>query len=302
MKPPIQKRDTDESGFALFVVLSFLLIAAAITTPFLASARIEALVSRNSGQAIRDKVLLQGLLDVAALRYFERYQDTQSKPVRHVDCKFSNLDLAFDFQDHSGLIDLNAAAAEVLAMGFQSLGLDASKATAISNEIVRFRSVYDQASPQGASPPPRNGYKNALFEHVSELSDLLAPAGLSIPNLGNTFTVHSGSGTIDEAAAPDRLLAEIDKRPVIDRYFVVHDTRRTNAVTISVIMQKSGKHKTSAEGIFGRSQNGLGILSLGPVVLETTSHDPQTTTKPNGVQCETFFDATLLQTIREVSS
>jgi type II secretory pathway component PulK len=302
MTQVVDKSETKESGFALFIVLSFLLIAAAITTPFLASARIEALVSRNIGQSTRDKVLLQGLLDMAALRYFELYQNTQTRPVRHVECQFSGLALTFNFQDHSGLIDLNAASADVLAMGLQSFGYDAGKAKAVSNEIVRYRSVDSGTGPQGSVVPPRNGYKHSLFEHVSELNDLLVPAELSILKAGAVFTVHSGTGTVDEAAAPDQLLAEIDNRPVTDRYFVVNDTRRTNAVTVSSGLQKFGIHQTTAEAIVGRGENGLGIRSFGPTVFETKPQNQQTGTTANRMPCEAFFDAPLLQAIREVTS
>jgi general secretion pathway protein K len=295
------KDDAKESGFALFIVLSFLLIAAAVTTPFLASARIEALVSRNSSQLTRDKVLIEGLLDVAALRYFELYQSSQSKPARHVECQFSKLTLIFHFQDHSGLIDLNAASADVLALGFQSYGYDTAKAQAISNEIIRYRSVDNGTEQQGGILAPRNGYKHALFEHVFELNDLLVPAELAIQKPGDIFTVHSGTGTVDEAAAPDPLLAEIEKRSVVDRYFVVNDTRRTNAITVSASMRKPGMLETNAEAIVGRGANGAGIKAFGPTVLETKPWVQQNGSNANSAPCEAFFDLQLLQAIREVA-
>ena len=39
------------------------------------------------------------------------------------------------------MIDLNAASAEVLAIGFESLAMARDKAAALAGEVVRFRTV-----------------------------------------------------------------------------------------------------------------------------------------------------------------
>jgi general secretion pathway protein K len=307
MTPTDNKSETKESGFALFVVLSFLLIAAAITTPFLASARIEALVSRNVGQSTKDKILLSGILNVAAVRYFELYQNPQARPIRRVYCTFSSLDLILEFQDQAGLIDLNAASADVLALGLESLGVGGDILTSLVNEVVRYRSVEARAADVSSASQPRNGYKHALFEHVEELNDLMVTAGISSGTISDIFTVHSGTGTIDEAAAPDHILSAIEKRPAIDRYFVVNNTRRTNAITVSIKLQRPNAHQTNARAVFGRGENGLGIKSISPNVFETKPQDkqngaPSNTTPSNTTPCDAFFDPLLLQSIREVTA
>ncbi len=293
--------ETIDSGFALFIVLSFLLIAAAITTPFLANARIEALVSRNVSNAAQDKVLLRGILEVAALRYFELYQTSQTKPARSVQCKLPELDLHFDFQDHSGLIDLNAASADVLKLGIQSFGIADDKAQLLGKEIVRYRSVENTTGQQAAGLLPRDGYKNALFENAAELNDLLVPAGILVNDIDQVFTVHSATGTVDEAAAPWQLLALIEKIPAIDRYFLVNDTRRTNAITVSVNMQRFGKIQTTAKAIFGRGQSGSGVQFFGPATLDARHGNTSGGTLRPDQTCEAFFDSQLLQALQEVT-
>ena len=68
------KSDADR-GFALVTVLAFLLMAAAFAAPFLAGARIQALVTRNTGQFTQEKILLRGLIEMAGTRFFELYQN-----------------------------------------------------------------------------------------------------------------------------------------------------------------------------------------------------------------------------------
>ena len=52
--------------------------------------------------------------------------------------------------------------------------------------------------------PPRGGYKHALFERSAELQDLLADISIAQHDVERAFTVHSGTGTVDEAAAQRR--------------------------------------------------------------------------------------------------
>jgi type II secretory pathway component PulK len=302
MMPATKKGAKNDAGFALFVVLSFLLIAAAITVPFLTNARIDALVSRNAGQFTHEKVLLRGLLQVTALRYFELYQNAQTRPATAVDCNFAELSLNLNIQDHSGLIDLNAASVDVLSLGFQSFDIPTETAQILANNVVKYRSVDNLAAAQPGDLAVRNGYKSALFEHVAELHDLLVAANVSIKNIDTVFTIHSGTGTVDEAAAPKQLLALIERRPAVDRYFIVNDTRRTNAITVSASIKRLDAPRTFAKAIFGRGQNELGLVSLSPVNLARTSERGPDLNRDAPVACEAFFDPQILQVLQEAVS
>jgi general secretion pathway protein K len=302
MMPATKKGAKNDAGFALFVVLSFLLIATAITVPFLTNARIDALVSRNAGQFTHEKVLLRGLLQVTAIRYFELYQKTENRPAGAVNCNFAGLSLNLNIQDHSGLIDLNAASVDVLSLGFQSFDIPTETAQILANSVVKYRSVDNLIAAQPGDLAVRNGYKNALFEHVDELHDLLAAANVYIKNIDTVFTIHSGTGTVDEAAAPKQLLAAIEKRAAVDRYFIVNDTRRTNAITVSASIKRADAPQTFAKAIFGRNQNILGLVSLSPVSLARTSEGQADLNRDKPVACEAFFDPQIQQVLQEAVS
>jgi general secretion pathway protein K len=302
MKPATKEGPKNDAGFALFIVLSFLLIATAVTVPFLTNARIAALVSRNTGQFTHDKLLLRGLLQVTAIRYFELYRKTENRPAGAVDCNFAGLSFNLNIQDHSGLIDLNAASADVLSLGFQSFDIPTETAQILANNVVKYRSVDTLATAQPGDLVVRNGYKNALFEHVDELYDLLTAAKIAIKNIESVFTIYSGTGTVDEAAAPQQLLAVIEKRAAVDRYFIVNDTRRANAITVSVSMKRADAPQTFAKAIFGRNQNNLGLVSLSPLSLARTSESVSDLNRNKPVACEAFFDPQIMQVFQEAVS
>lgn len=293
--------DRTDSGFALFVVLAFLLLIASITTPFLAAAKIEALVSRNSAFAVRDAIALRGVLEMAALRYFELYRDRTDAPFSEVTCELNDVRLNFQFQDHSGLIDLNAASPEVLKLGFESLGLTIAASLKLANSVVRYRSV-DSFAPAPELITPRGGNKFAPIENVAELQDLLPPGEFSNEIIGTVFTVYSGTGTIDEMAAPSALKERIALLPPTDRYFLVNDTRRTNAVTVIASRQQKDGLTKYARGNFGEGTVPSGIQILNPVVTGTSSQIPEFAKAGSAASCIDFFDSAMMKALPTVMS
>jgi hypothetical protein len=298
------KSDSDR-GFALVIVLTFLLLAAAVTTPFLVGAKIQALVTRNTGQSTREKIVLRGLIEVAGTRFFELYQNRDIKVASSVYCPatgFSRPDVTFHFQDHSGLIDVNAASAEVMTIGFESLAITHNKAVALAGEAVRFRSVNDGQRDIDGLTAPSGGYKHALFERSVELQDLLA--GINIPqdDIERVFTVHSGTGTVDEAASQGVLLEKLGALKAGERFFVVSDVRRGGALTVE------------AELVYGNggSISGSAVLSPGDTAGHARLLEPPTFHRggkkktPDAVSsvsgCADFFDPVLLQVIAKVTS
>jgi general secretion pathway protein K len=291
-------KGTSEGGFALFIVLSFLLIAASVTTPLLTGAKIQAMVTRNTWNATREKFIYRGLLEMAGVRYFERYQDRENKPATDVGCA----DVTFHFQDHSGLIDLNAASAEVLAVGFESLGLNKIQAVALAGEVIRFRSVSLGLSQLSGLAEPKNGYKNALFESTAELLELSEAAGVTLDGRDGIFTVHSGTGTVDEAAAQGRLLKKLEALSAAERFFLVHDVRRGNAVTVTVALRADKRRRALARATIGTAPVAGTVRFLSPVSLQFEAAEAQDDIDPPSAACGAFFDPVMLDAIAGLAS
>ena len=292
-----------DTGFALAAVLAFLLLAAAFTAPFLAGAKIQALVTRNTSQFTREKIRLHGLMELAGTRFFELYQDRESDAASAVDCPGAgpgSPEVIFHFQDHSGLIDLNAASADVLAIGFESLAIKRGEAAALAAGAVRFRSVEDGQSFEGA--PAQGGYKHALFERAAELQDLLTGFDIGQDEIEKVFTVHSGTGTVDEAAARGALSARLGALKAGERFFVVSDVRRGSALTVEVELISGNGRKAAGRAVLASGETLGPARFLEPPTFSRAARKSATGAADHDLNCAAFFDPALLEAIAKVAS
>lgn len=293
-----------DTGFALVAVLAFLLIAAAFSAPFLTGAKTQALVTRNTGQLTRDKILLRGLIEMAGTRFFELYQKRDLDTASSVLCPASGPDrpdIILHFQDHSGLIDLNAASAETLAIGFESLTIERDEAARLAAEAVRFRSVDAVQTPRSQLAPPRGGYKHALFELTAELADLLAGINVSRDAIDAVFTVHSGTGTVDEAAARGPLLARFGALKAGERFFIVSDVRRGSAVTVEAALVFKNGRSASASAVLAPGETSGQAFFLEPLSFERSAKKQRPDDAGSALTCVDFFDPVLLDAIAQVT-
>jgi type II secretory pathway component PulK len=287
-----------DAGFALFVVLSFMLIAAAVTAPLLTGAKIQAMVTRNTWHATKERIAHRGLLEMAAVRYFERYQDRSAAPAKGVTCP----GVTFRFQDHGGLIDLNASSAEVLAIGLESLGLTSVQADRLAEEVIRFRSV-DTGLPGGSgTSQPKHGYKHALFENTVELLELSETSGAKLKGIDGVFTVHSGTGTVDVAASQGQLAETLERLNASERFFLVNDVRRSNAVTITVAIQSNNAQSSVASAVMGTALSPGEARFVSPVSLQSGVKSAADYLPPQSLDCEDFFDPVMRDAILELAS
>lgn len=275
-----------DGGFALFAVLSFLLLAAAVATPFLNGARTKALVARNVTAELKDRLAARGLLMISGQRYIERIRLADPDLPRQVACNTESVSVLFTFQSHTGLIDLNAASPELLTLGFETLGASPGGAQLLAQAVVRFRTA--ASGPVAAEPlHVRGGYKHALFESVAELNDFHGPEGLDLANAGTVFTVHTGTGTIYQDEAPAMLALAINSLPPSAAYFVVQGRVPVTAVTVRADVQREAKTAFFADIAIRAKEAGSGFTQLSPMRLR---HEASTATFQSGAQaCEVFF-------------
>ena len=250
-------------------------------------------------------VLLRGLMEMAGARWFEFYQDRERDAASAVDCPGAGPgrpEVIFHFQDHSGLIDLNAASADVLAIVFESLAVKRDEAAMLATDAVRFRSVEDGGRPADELTSTRGGHKHALFERAAELQDLLDEFDIGEDEIERVFTVHSGTGTVDEAAAQGALSAWLGALKAGERFFVVSGVRRGSALTVEVELVSGNGRKVGGRAVLAPNE------ALGPVrFLEPPSFDRAAKKAAPGaagpvLDCAAFFDPALLEAIAKVTS
>jgi general secretion pathway protein K len=301
---PVAKPDAD-MGFALAVVLAFLLLAAAFAAPFLTGAKIQTLVTRNTSHSMREKILLRGLMEMGGTRFFELYQDRNMDIASAVHCPAAGPgrpDVIFHFQDHSGLIDVNAASAEVLAIGFESLAIEREKAAMLASETLWFRSVDSSQRPAVQQTLPRGGYKHALFERSAELLDLSAETDIGLDEIDSVFTVHSGTGTVDDAAAQGALSARLGALKAGERFFVVSDVRRSAALTVEAELVSENGRSVSGSAVLAPSEISGPARLLEPPSFHRAAKRAAPRTSGPVTQCADFFDPALLEAIAKVTS
>jgi len=205
------------SGFALVAVLVFLLVVSTITAGFALAAWTRRTVATNELQTQKLSLLAEGLTNVLAARLSGEGSGSQLPGnFEPVACKASGLTIVTRLQGHAGLIDLNAADHDLMALGFASLGLDAETSRDLSIAVEYFRSGASIfAAAAKAKVDVAGGYKFAQFESVAELQDFAPLRTVPLAALYRTFTI-SSRGAFVPAEAPAALAAVV-RGKVADR-------------------------------------------------------------------------------------
>ncbi|TPM32789.1 general secretion pathway protein GspK [Mesorhizobium sp. B2-3-4] len=200
--------DDGNDGFGLVAVLVFMLIVSAVVVPFALTARTRLMIAGNEMEHERLSMVADGLVNVVASELFDDQAATKlpqnAEPAR---CHSGQFSYELTIQDHSGLIDLNAASDQLLTQGVASLGFAPQTAGEIAKAIVTFRGPPNAfaagVQPQSSLGPRQN--KFAAFESVSELQEFSALAAIPLRDLYGAFTVDLKQGSIALAKAPRRL-------------------------------------------------------------------------------------------------
>jgi general secretion pathway protein K len=202
-----------ERGAAFVLVLWLLALLTILLGSFALISRTEALQARH-------------LFDTTAARYAAEaginrvvYQmaipDPQLRWVpdgRPYEVEFEQAQLVIRVTDESGLIDLNAADTLTLSNLLVANGLDQGQADAIADAILDWRDTDDLLSPNGAEDPDYEaagydyGAKDAPFDTVSELQQVMGVDAGLYERLAPAFTIYSGQPTPNVAFAPFEVL------------------------------------------------------------------------------------------------
>lgn len=188
--------ETKNAGFALAAVLGFLMLVAALLTPFAVSSRVRGLTAANTFETQRLSLAASAINSRLAAHFTETAASSSDYP-QPERCAIGQFDIAISVREQHALVDLNYASPPLLVAGLKALELGDTEATAASDEIRAFRSV---ASFSGISPSTdtvfADGYKHGPFEDVVELQEIPSLRAYSLATLRGYFTVHSKSGQV----------------------------------------------------------------------------------------------------------
>jgi len=128
-------------------------------------------------------------------------------------CEHGEAAVAIAVTDVGGLVDLNAASPSLLEWLLGRLGVEPDKAATLAAAIVDFRDADDVPGANGAESAAYraaglgHGPKNAPFETVTELDQVLGMDLTLLNRLRAVVTVHSRLPGIDPAIVPREILS-----------------------------------------------------------------------------------------------
>ncbi len=268
-----------ERGFALVMVLGFLLLLAAFLAPFASSARTRMLTTQNMFEETQARLALEAIQQDVATRYADTLRSGRRGAKFNLDepstCTAGAVSVAVKIQEHSGLIDLNAASADLLALGLQSLGLPDFSAQELARKVELYRSM-DASARAGSDSGDdiANGYKHAAFEDVRELYDFEALNAFAPAMLMRTFTVYSRSGTISAATMSRNLESMMSAKSSEAEQFLISETRTSNVVTIETWIKSPGfvpKYSASVFRLFGEDDRIQHLATIASLATDVTA-------------------------------
>jgi general secretion pathway protein K len=231
-----------DGGFVLVSVLWLLALLTLVTLVLLTAIRLDVRATGQLSQHAEAEMLADGLMRLVALRLGDRDRrpvDTAglTRDGRPLLCGHGHAAVAIAATDVGGLVDLNAASASLLEWLLRGLGVAPEKAVALAAAIVDFRDADDVPGVNGAESAAyraaglAHGPKNAPFETVTELDQVLGMDVALLNRLRAVATVHSRQPGIDAQLVP---------REVLSAAVVAAASSRTNAPATSATLGAPG--------------------------------------------------------------
>jgi general secretion pathway protein K len=207
--------ETKDRGDRAFILVSVIWLAglmAVIASAFAINIRVQILSGANQVQSAKAELISDGLVYLTAWKLAAANDASKLFPLngRAWTCQWAEgVEAQIAVQDQSGLIDLNAAPAILLARASQSAGLSAEAAQKLVAAIEDFRDSDSDAVGGGSEPETYEGMnfgpKNAPFHAVEEIDQLPGVNDEVYRRLAPLLTVYSLQPGFDPALMPAEL-------------------------------------------------------------------------------------------------
>lgn len=237
-----RKRPPRQRGIALVMVLWILVLLSLITAAFLSETRTEAVTTHNRTKAAESEALAEAAVNWAIWRLLQEgpggaFADREAEqrlPAdgRLVRWRYGGGVVLLSVRDESGKLDINTTRPESLERLLRTMGMERARARTLAARIADFRDTDEIAQPDGAEAVEYRaagldyGPKNAPFEAVDELGQVLGLSSRLAERLRPHTTVATGAGTVDPEFASAEALAAL---PRLDLETAADFVRRRSA-------------------------------------------------------------------------
>ena len=212
-------------GAALVLVLWLTAMLAALVGAFAMTAQVEYLQGRTLSHGLVAAEAARAGLEYAATRTSDPDPAQQWLPDgRAYRWRFGEAEVEVRIVDEVGKVDLNAAEPATLAALMRAVGAQPDVADAVAAAIVDWRDPDDLTQPQGGAEDPQYaaagrpyGAKDAPFETVAEVEQVLGMTPALYAKLAEHLTIYSGLPVADARFATGPVLQSmgIDAAPVL---------------------------------------------------------------------------------------
>jgi general secretion pathway protein K len=242
----VRTRFLNDQGFILLTVLWMLALLAVLSISFATVSRLDAKAKANLVHKAELQVLADGLVRYVSALSVQSASNLSPSIIRPVDgrwtdCKFDGKMAAFSVTDVVGLVDLNAATADLLTRLIAETGVPESQAKQIGAAVIDFRDGDDSLSTGGAESEDYSakgrpfGPKNAPFETVAELDQVLGITSAIYEKLVPLVTVYSRRTDVDSGIAPLPVLRAVAgnsalNKGSLDQSYANRDGRQRSAL------------------------------------------------------------------------
>lgn len=202
-----------ERGIALVIVLWAVVLLGIMAQAFVTEVRTDTRLTQN----LVDDSLAKALADGGVYAAIGRLSEEQAllaaglgTPLRAWQAADGRVTI--DVQDEDGKIDLNTASDNLLIALFESAGLDADAAKALTDKVADWKDTNKLARLNGAEDDAYGaaglpyGAKDKDFDDVDELRLLLGMTPDLYDRLAPALTTFNGSAGVDPEVAPEAVL------------------------------------------------------------------------------------------------
>ncbi len=214
-------------GAALLLVLWLIALLAALVGAFALTARTEHLQGRALHRGVVASEAARAGLEYAVARVIDTRPEGRWLPDgRDYAWRFHDAALTLHIVDETGKVDLNVAQPPLLAALLQAAGAEADMAEQLAGAIADWRDTDDLGQPSGAAEDPQYaaaglpyGAKDAPFEDIGELQQVLGMTPALYAAVAPHVTVHSGLPSPDPRFAGALVLQAmgLDPQPVLEQ-------------------------------------------------------------------------------------
>lgn len=218
-KPP-----TGQRGMALVIVLWIITLLAVMAGGFAYSMRVETRLATSAVERAQARALAEAGMAYALTWQLNPEDQKQWPPNGDPrEWVFGSGRLRIEVTNASGLVNLNNAQPELLKALLAGAGVEAGDLDRLADAIQDWRDPDDQPLPHGAESAEYRaaglpGPKNANFESIEELGQVLGMTPELYERLAGATTAFSYESAVNPELAPARVLRALglDERTVAD--------------------------------------------------------------------------------------